>query len=177
VKCILVEKKDLLGGTCTSAYVCHWGPGPGDDFAREIYDRLSKLPDAVGITRDHNDDRKNGSFGLWLTTPGLTYEETLSHCDLPRAEQRGVSFEPEAFHRVVVDLLEETGNCRIMRNTTFTESRTLGQASPGRHRGTQRRPIDPHKGQGIHRRNRWSAALPGRRLRDHARPRPQEPLQ
>ncbi len=127
VKCILVEKMDLLGGTCTSAYVCHWGPGPGDDFAREIYDRLSKLPDAVGITRDHNDDRKNGPFGLWLTTPGLTYEETLSHCDLPRAEQRGVSFEPEAFHRVAVDMLEETGNCRIMRNTTFTAVEFLGK--------------------------------------------------
>ena len=56
-KCILVEKMDLLGGTSTSAYVCHWGPGPGDEFAGEIYERLARLPNAVGITRDHNSDR------------------------------------------------------------------------------------------------------------------------
>ncbi len=126
-KCILVERMDLLGGTCTSAYVCHWGTGPGDDFAREIYDRLSKLPDAVGITRDHNADREDGPFGLWLTTPGLTYKETLTRRNRPRADQRGVSFEPEAFHRVVLDMLEETGNCRVMRNTTFTAVESSGK--------------------------------------------------
>ncbi len=126
-KCILVEKQDLLGGTSTSAYVCHWGPGPGDELAREIYDRLSELPDAVGITRDHNADRKEGSFGLWLTTPGLRYEATLTACNRPRENQRGVSFEPQAFHRVVLEMLEQTGNCRIMRNTTFTSVESSGR--------------------------------------------------
>jgi hypothetical protein len=126
-KCILVEKMNLLGGTSTSAYVCHWGPGPGDEFAQEIYDRLSKLPDAVGITRDHNSDRRDGSFGLWLTTPGLSYEDSLMSHNRPREDQRGVSFEPEAFHRVVLDMLEETGNCRVMRNTTFTTVESSGK--------------------------------------------------
>lgn len=126
-KCILVEKMDLLGGTGTSAYVCHWGPGPGDEFAEEIYERLSKVPDAVGITRDHNSDRKEGPFGLWLTTPGLTYEETLTRRNRPREEQRGMSFDPDAFHQVVLDMLEETGNCRVMRNTTFTTVESSGK--------------------------------------------------
>ena len=126
-KCVLVEKMGLLGGTGTSAYVCHWGPGPGDEFAEEIYDRLTKVPDAVGITRDHNSDRKDGPFGLWLTTPGLTYEETLTRRNRPREEQRGVSFEPEAFHRVVLEMLEETRNCRVMCNTCFTTVESSGK--------------------------------------------------
>ena len=53
----LVEKLETLGGTSTRAYVCNWEPGPGDSFAREIYDRLSKLQYGVGITKDHNFDR------------------------------------------------------------------------------------------------------------------------
>lgn len=120
VDCILIEKMDRIGGTSTAAYVCNWEPGPGDPFSREIYDRLKKLPDAVGITSDHNPDRKLGSFGLWMITPGATYEQTLGRSGKKRADWRAVVFDPDVLGRVVGEMLAETGRCRLMLQTPFT---------------------------------------------------------
>jgi 2-polyprenyl-6-methoxyphenol hydroxylase-like FAD-dependent oxidoreductase len=124
--CVLVERLDRLGGTSTAAYVCNWEPGCADALAREIYDRLRKIPNAVAIVRDHNFDRSHGPFGLWLPDPSSTYEATLKRAGNPRSNWRAVVFEPEALHRVVTELLSETGKCRTLLRTTFVEVRTDG---------------------------------------------------
>lgn len=125
--CVLIEKRDRLGGTSTGAYVSNWEPGPGDDFAEEIFARLSKIPNAVGIARDYNADRKKGPFGLWLTTPGLKYSETLRRAQHPQGLWRAVVFEPEALHRVVLEMLEETHKCRVLLETAFTTAESKGK--------------------------------------------------
>ncbi len=124
---VLVERQAQLGGTSTRAYVCGWEPGPGDAIAREIYDHLRKLSNAVGITSDHNSDRRKGPFGLWLSTPGLTYEQTLQRAALPRKRWHAVVFDPDALAKIVSDMLAETGKCRVLLRTTFVEAETAGK--------------------------------------------------
>ena len=52
---IVVEREPVLGeGTSTQALVSNWEPGPGCEFARELFDRLQKIPGAIGVTRDQN---------------------------------------------------------------------------------------------------------------------------
>jgi hypothetical protein len=124
---ILVEREDRLGGTCVNAYVSNWEPGPGDAIAREIYDRLSRLPNAVGITTDTNFNRSKGPFGLWLITPGLKYEETLRRSGRDRDQWHAVVFDPDAFCKVVSEMLAETGRCRVLLKTSFVEAQAEGK--------------------------------------------------
>jgi NADPH-dependent 2,4-dienoyl-CoA reductase/sulfur reductase-like enzyme len=121
-KVIVVERQGRLGGTSVNAYVNNWEPGVDNVLAREIYERMSKIPNAVGVVTDHNKDRKMGAFGLWLFTPGLKYEETVRRSGLHRSKWRALAWEPEAFCKVVGKMLDETGNCRVMLNTSFTEA-------------------------------------------------------
>lgn len=124
---VLVERQDRLGGTSVQAYVSAWEPGVAGPLAREIYDRLAEVPGAVGFVRDHNRDRSQGPFGLWLVTPGLKYEQTLRRAGVPRAQWRAMVFEPEIFPKVVARMLAETGRCRTLLETTFTEAETDGR--------------------------------------------------
>jgi len=116
---VLVEEQERLGGTSVQAYVSVWQPGPGDPFAREIYQRLAKIPNAVGIIADCNADRSLGSFGLWRIAPQGTYEETLCRVGLSRPQWRAVVFEPDALSQVVSRMLAETGRCRVLLKTRF----------------------------------------------------------
>jgi len=125
-ECVLVERLDQIGGTSTAAYVCNWEPGCADSLAREIYDRLGKLPNAVSIVRDHNPDRSQGPFGLWLPDPQGTYDETLKRSSNPRSKWRAMVFEPQALNQVVSAMLAETGKCRTLLRTTFVEVETDG---------------------------------------------------
>ena len=122
---ILVEKQPKLGGTSARAYVCSWEPGPGSPLAKEIYQRL-KSRGAVGITEDHNADRQKGPFGLWRINPELTYEQTLNRAGRSKQFWHGVSFDPDVLHDVVSEMLAETGRCRVLLDTTFTEAKTVG---------------------------------------------------
>jgi len=125
--CILVERQGRLGGTSTAGYVCNWEPGPGGPLAREIYERMSKMPGAVGIVRDRNPDRDQGPFGLWLPDATLNYADTLRRAGVGRDLWRAVTFEPEALGSVVTEMLAETGRCRILLRTTFVGVRTRGR--------------------------------------------------
>ncbi|MEW6355282.1 MAG: FAD-dependent oxidoreductase [Planctomycetota bacterium] len=122
---VLVERMGRLGGTSTNAYVCNWEPGPGDAFAREMYDRLQQM-NAVTIVSDHNPDRSKGRFGLWLPTAGARYEDTLRRWGRPRTDWRAIVFDPNALARVALELLEETGKCRVLLNTTYQEAHAEG---------------------------------------------------
>jgi len=124
---VLVERLDRLGGTSTNAYVCNWEPGPGDPLAREIYGRLAKIPNAVGFVTDHNPSRKMGSFGLWLVTPGRTYDQTLRRSGRGRKDWAAMVFEPDLFAKVVAQMLDETGKCRTLLRTTCTKVAAEGR--------------------------------------------------
>lgn len=115
---VLIEKNDILGGTSTAGYVCRWEPGPGDALAREIYDRLRRLPAAVGITR-----RLPTAFGALLEIdPALTYADTTRRAGVASKDLHAVSFEPKRYHQVVTALLAETGRCRVLLKTAFTRA-------------------------------------------------------
>lgn len=117
---ILVEKRGILGGTSTAAYVCRWEPGPGCAFAREIYDRLAGIPETVGIAR-----RVPTKFGALLRPDAsLSYEDSLRRAGVAAADLHAVVFEPAAYHRVVSEMLAGTGKCRVLLETTFTEAET-----------------------------------------------------
>lgn len=126
VRVVLVERLSQLGGTSTSAYVSSWEPGPGDGFARELYDRLCRI-DGVGITSDQNPDRKQGPFGLWLIMPQVSYEETLHRAGTPYGQCHGVVFDPEKMSRTMADLLGETGRCQVLFNTRFISGESEGR--------------------------------------------------
>lgn len=117
---VLVERQGRLGGTSTNGYVCNWEPGPGGPIAREIRDRLARMPDGVGIVTDHNPARKLGPFGLWLITPGQTYEQTLRRSGRSRSQWRAMVYNPDALAKIAQDLLDETNSCRTLLKTTFT---------------------------------------------------------
>ena len=104
VEVILIEREARLGGTSTQGYVSNWEPGPGCAIAREIFERLQRRPSAL--------------------TASVPYERTLT-----RAGMRGLSFEPEQFSEVVLDMLRETRRCRVLLNTSFVTATTsrLGQ--------------------------------------------------
>ena len=119
---VLVEKLGRLGGTSANAYVNNWEPGPDCPLVREIYGRLSKIPDAVALVADHNADRKLGPFGLWLPQPAARYEQTLARGGRPRSDWRACSWEPDAFHQVVSTMLADTGRCRVLLDTAFTDA-------------------------------------------------------
>lgn len=125
-ECVLVERLDQIGGTSTAAYVSNWEPGCAGPLAREIYERLAKLPDAVAIVRDDNPNRSQGPFGLWLPDPEGTYEQTLRRSANPQPNWRAICFEPAALNRVVSEMLAETGKCRTLLRTTFVEVETDG---------------------------------------------------
>jgi len=124
---VLVERQEALGGTSTRGYVSNWEPSPGGPLAKEIYDRLRTRPRAVGIVRDHNDDRSKGSFGLWLIDPKLRYEQTLHRIGLPRKEWGAVVFDPDQFAALAGEMLAETRRCRVLLNTTFLTTEVRGR--------------------------------------------------
>lgn len=119
---VLVEKLGKLGGTSANAYVSNWEPGPDGPLVREICDRLSKIPDAVALVADHNAGRKLGPFGLWLPEAGARYEQTLARSGRPRSDWRACSWEPDAFRQVVRAMLADTGRCRVLLGTAFTDA-------------------------------------------------------
>ncbi len=122
---VLVERMPQLGGTSTAAYVSSWEPGPGDAFAREIYDRLCKI-NGAGVTSHKNPGHKLGPFGYWRVTPEVGYEETLYRADFDYEKCHGVAFDPEKMSRVLAEMLAETGRCRVCFNTRFISAETGG---------------------------------------------------
>ena len=114
---VLVDQMPRLGGTSTNAYVANWEPGPDGPLTREMYRRLAEQ-NAVGITKDHNPDRKLGPFGLWTIAPEATYEETLQRAGWNRDQWRAVVFDPNTMSELMSRMLEETGRCRVMLQHT-----------------------------------------------------------
>lgn len=133
-KTLLLEAENMLGGNSTTAMVNCYEPDVGGNspVAKEIYERLRKIPESVGIYSfgrhmghpDHNDPPFPG--GENLIYPDRSYNDTLKRSgtagmskadkiDYIRKHWNGVIFEPEVWHQVVLEMLEESG-CEVRLN-------------------------------------------------------------
>lgn len=119
---VLIERQTRLGGTGTNAYVANWEPGPGCSLAKEIFDRMQAVGGA-GVARSYPVEAKV-PMGYILVTHGIPYEATLRRAGIPGSEFRRVPYKPEAFDRVVRDMLDETGNVTLLDRTTFFQAET-----------------------------------------------------
>ena len=145
LRVLLVEKRPMLGGTSTLAGVCCWEPsvgGTGIPF--DIYRRLKRIPDAVGIyTRGrhfgndkpncwpHDFSRVSFPGAESLIDPGCDYVDSLQR-HVPRGETldeafrhrhwHGVMFDPEAMAGAAMEMLAETGCCEVRLNTAFVDA-------------------------------------------------------
>ena len=141
VRTLLVESQTLLGGTSTVGGVNVWEMGVGGTgIPFEIYQQLKPTSNAVGIyscgrrfcwQKDgffwpHQLDRCNFPGGENIVDATKRYIHTLRRH--PGAGQEkgetfsrefwhGVPFEPEAYHQVVMAMLEATGNCEVRLKT------------------------------------------------------------
>jgi len=132
---LLVEKADGLGGTAARGGVSMWEPGVGGTgIPFDIYRRLKKIPGAVGVYSfgRHGGWAKPGEVrfpgGEHVVDPSRRYADTLCRYgtghlrdnEPARREMwHGVVFEPDAYARVVEQMLAETGRCTVMTGTRF----------------------------------------------------------
>ena len=137
---LLIEKSDTLGGNAVRGGVHNWEPGVGGtSFPFEIFQRLQQIPDAVAIVRmaRHCVVPQPGEpaypGGEALPDPAATYSDSLKRHSLKELSPeekfgrssafRSIVFEPEAYSRVVGEMLAETGKCTVLTNTAFSEVR------------------------------------------------------
>jgi hypothetical protein len=135
---LLIEKSDTLGGNAVRGGVHNWEPGVGGTaFPFEIFQRLQKIPNAVAVVRmaRHCVVPQPGEpvypGGEALPDPAATYADSLQRHSLkalspeekfgPSSAFRSIVFEPEAYSRVVGEMLAETGKCTIRTNAAFCE--------------------------------------------------------
>lgn len=124
-KVVLIEKQNKVGGTSTQAYVNSWEPGPGCSYAQELFNRLSKVPNAVGLGRQVHAYQKDEPYGIFLTDTNLNYNYSLRRSDLKVNTQcSNVAFDVDTFDKTVRQMLDETGNCQLMLNTALTNAIT-----------------------------------------------------
>ncbi|MFH1265505.1 MAG: FAD-dependent oxidoreductase [Planctomycetota bacterium] len=117
---VLVERQGRLGGTGANAYVANWEPGPGCSIAKELFERMKAI-DGAGVARAYP-VHTDAPMGYNLVTEGEPYEKTLRRAGVPGAEIRRLPYKPEAFDRVVREMLAETGNVTVLDGTTFFQA-------------------------------------------------------
>jgi len=132
---VLVEKEHMLGGTSTIGGVNNWEPGMGGTgVPYRVYQRLAQLPQAAGVYRigRHCSWKKPWESyvfpgALIEVDPSLTYANTLLRHGPGmgnevwfRQQCHGVIFEPDQMASVMLDMLKETGRCRVFLDTAFT---------------------------------------------------------
>ncbi len=138
---VLIEREAMLGGTSTLGGVNNWEPGMGGTgVPYRVYQRLRQMPGAAGVYRfdRHLSWRKpweKYTFpgGMIETDPCLTYAQTLRRHGRGMGDEawfrehcHGVIFEPDAMAAVMLDMLKETGRCRVFLNTSFVAVQQTG---------------------------------------------------
>ena len=121
LRVVLVERQRRLGGTGTNALVSNWEPGPGCSIAEELFQRMKAIGGA-GVARSLP-VQTTAPMGFLMVTDDEPYERTLART-LPgdRQQKRApycVPFKPEAFDRVVRQMLDETNRATVLDETTF----------------------------------------------------------
>ena len=119
-KVVLVERQARLGGTGANAYVSNWEPGPGCSIAKEIFQRMKAI-DGADVAKGYPIQTK-APMGYILITDGIPYEASLRRTGIPGSQLRRVPYKPEAFDRVVREMLDETGNVTLLDRTTFFQA-------------------------------------------------------
>ncbi len=135
---VLVEKEAVLGGTSTLGGVNNWEPGMGGTgVPYRVYQRLARIPEAAGIYRLDRHlawkkpwEKYAFPGGILEADPCLTYAHTLLRHGPGMGDEawfrqycHGVIFEPGAMSGVMLDMLKETGRCRVFLNTALKEVR------------------------------------------------------
>jgi hypothetical protein len=139
VKALVVEKGDCLGGTSTLGGVNCWEPGAGGTgIPFDLYLRLKRVPNAVGICSIgrhgmyYRKDRDPYRFpgGIMVVDPHFHYADTLRRYGpikggadeaFCRKTRHGVPFEPRLMADEMLKMLQETGRCEVLLNTTFKD--------------------------------------------------------
>jgi hypothetical protein len=120
---IIIEKEGIVGGTSTLSYVNNWEPGPGCSYSNEIFYRLP--PFAKGVAKQVHSYKSDEPYGLFLNSPDLIYNNSLRRSDLDvRTQCPNVNFDIWEFDKTVRQMLEETGKCKLLLNTSFTKAYT-----------------------------------------------------
>ena len=135
---VLVEKESALGGTSTLGGVNNWEPVMGaTGVPYRVYQRLEKIPKAAGVYRIDRHcswkklwEKYTFPGGLIETDPCLTYAHTLLRHGPGMSDEawfrqycHGVIFEPDAMSDVMLDMLKETGRCRVLLNAAFVDAK------------------------------------------------------
>lgn len=139
VDVVLVERGDRLGGTSVRGGVSCWEPGAGGTgIPFDLYRRLRATPGAVGIysrgrhqsTYDPAREAYRYPGGENLIDATQRYMDTLRRWaprelaggdveSFRKRQWHGVVFEPDAMASAMLEMLRETGRCRVMLETVF----------------------------------------------------------
>jgi len=117
---VLIEKQGMVGGTSTLAFVNNWEPGPGCSYAREIYDRMNDTTKSIAISKGVHRYKKDEPYGITVIDTTGIYNETLRRSDLDFTSSVIYGF--EKLDKTVRTMLDETGRCKLLLNTTFTRA-------------------------------------------------------
>ncbi|MDA1137015.1 MAG: FAD-dependent oxidoreductase [Planctomycetota bacterium] len=136
---ILIEKGEILGGNAVRGGVNCWEMGVGGTgIPFDLYKRMKQIPESIGIYSfgrhgswyRREEERYRLLGGEQVIDPSMKYADSLLRhgCegmgkDEPfcRKHWHGVPFEPEIMAKVMLDMLNETGRCRTLLNTAFTD--------------------------------------------------------
>ncbi|MEA1949796.1 MAG: FAD-dependent oxidoreductase [Planctomycetota bacterium] len=152
-KVVLVERQESLGGTSTRAFVNSWEPGPGCEFARELYDLLRKTPGAIGVT-GKSKFSISGKLGHGAWDPSVPYEESLTRAIRQPKDFHAASFDADKMAHEMQKLLEETGRVKIMLGTTFVKAHSTADKTPDHSKRVES--IDVVNRDGVNRDGKWS---------------------
>jgi hypothetical protein len=140
---LLLEKGRSLGGTAGHGGVNNWEPGVGGTgIPFDLYKRLRKIPNAVGIYSFGRHFAWQGAEvqpkfpgGELIIDRSKRYVDSLRRFGAPplalaesfrRQHWHGVPYEPEAYAAEMARMLAETGRCTVRLQTRFTEAKTAG---------------------------------------------------
>lgn len=117
---VLIERQKRLGGTGTNAFVSNWEGGPGDEIARELFDRM-KADGGAGVAKE-SPHQIQAPTGFKMVEDAEPYENSLVRANPPEGGYRSVAFLPSAFDKAVREMLAETGRVEILDETTFFQA-------------------------------------------------------
>ncbi len=120
-KVALIERQKRLGGTGSNAFVSNWEGGPGDEIARELYERM-RASGGAGVAKERPHPEIKAPMGLKIVDENEPYENSLVRANPPEGGYRSVAYLPGAFDKAARDILAETGNVEILDESTFFQA-------------------------------------------------------
>ncbi len=142
LRVLLLEKQAFIGGNAAQSGVSVWEMGVGGTgIPFDIYRRLKRRPDAVGIYRFERHRNWQSKRGEYPLHPGaeLVIDKRLRYTDsllrhgsgtgianesFARKHWHGVPFEPVHYQEVIEEMLAETGNVTVGKASAFVGVKT-----------------------------------------------------